>query len=390
MIIGVTGTLGAGKGAIVKYLLERGFKRYSVRAFLSEEVLKRGLEVNRENMVLVANDLRERFGGSYIIEELYKRAKEVGGDAVVYSVRSLAEVEALRKKEGFVLVGIDADVETRYARFVERDGVAGKISFDDFLAQEQREISNGLDLQNLAACIENADYVFKNNWTIAELEGKVEKVLKEISRSRKKDVYCSGILSDVQIKRKVASGEIEISPYDVECVQPASYDLHLDTQFKIFRPHRTEIIDTRNPVKDLMENADLGGRNSFVLHPGSFALALVKEITGVDSKHVGRLEGKSSLARLGLIIHTTAGFLDPGNSLQLTLELFNASPLPIKLYPGMKIAQIAFEELSEPCEVPYGKERGSSYYGVRHIQESEMHKNFEKYDEKTGLYNPGK
>ena len=205
---------------------------------------------------------------------------------------------------------------------------------------------------------------------------------------KEKGFFCSGILSDVQIKRKIASGEIEIIPYDEECIQPASYDLHLDKQFKIFKPYMTEIIDTKSPAADLMEEVDLAGRDFFVLHPGNFALGLVKEITGVDGKHVGRLEGKSSLARLGLIIHTTAGFLDPGNSLQLTLELFNASPLPIKLYPGMKVAQIAFEEMSEACEVPYGKKRGSSYYGVRHIQESEMHKNFGKFDEKTGLYNP--
>lgn len=390
MIIGVTGTLGAGKGAIVKCLLERGFKHYSVRVFLSEEVLSRGLEVNRSNMILVADDLKERFGVSYVVEELHKRAKEVGGDSVIDGVRCLAEVEAL-KKDGAVLFGVDADVETRYARVVEKDGVVGKIPFGDFVAQDLGE-------KDLRKCIEMADYVFKNDWTIGDLEGKVGRVLEQSLQepvvgnqelgNRKKDSYCSGILSDVQIKRKVVSGEIEIVPYDEECVQPASYDLHLDSQFKVFRPYKAEVIDTRAPAKDLMEDVDLEGRNYFVLHPGSFALALAKEITGVDKKHVGRLEGKSSLARLGLIIHTTAGFLDPGNSLQLTLELFNASPLPIKLYPGMKIAQIAFEELSEACEVPYGKERGSSYYGVRHIQESEMHKNFGKFDEATGLYNP--
>ena len=196
------------------------------------------------------------------------------------------------------------------------------------------------------------------------------------------------ILSDGEIKRKVNSGGIFIEPFDESCVQPASYDLHLDNQFKIFRPHKTEVIDTKMPVKDLMEDVSLEDGEAFVLHPGSFALGLIKEVTGVDSKHVGRLEGKSSLARLGLLIHTTAGFLDPGNSLQLTLELFNASPLPIKLYPGMKIAQIAFEEIGEACEVPYGEKRKSSYFGVDKIQESDMSKNFARFDEKTGMYNP--
>jgi deoxycytidine triphosphate deaminase len=393
MIIGITGMLGAGKGAIVEYLLTRGFKHYSVRAFLTEEILRRGIGVNRDNMVLVANDLRAKFGAGCIVEELYKRAVVAGGDAVIESIRSVGEVEALKSKEGSVLFGVDADIETRYSRVVGRGTSTDNVSFEKFVFDEQRESTLSDPMKgNLRSCIELADYNFKNDWTIADLHKKVEKVLDEIS-GKKKNVsrgFSAGILSDGQIKRRVKGGEIEIIPYDEKCVQPASYDLHLDNQFKIFRPHRTEIIDTKNPVKDLMEDVDLGDRDSFVLHPGSFALGLIKEVTGVDNKHVGRLEGKSSLARLGLIIHTTAGFLDPGNSLQLTLELFNASPLPIKLYPGMKIAQIAFEELQEECEVPYGKERGSSYYGVRHIQESQMHKNFEKFDSKTGLYNPEK
>jgi dCTP deaminase len=198
------------------------------------------------------------------------------------------------------------------------------------------------------------------------------------------------ILSDGEIKEKVAQGKIIIEPFDESCLQPASYDLHLGNQFKIYKSHCAEIIDTRKPVDGMMENVDLEGRDYFVLHPGSFALALIEEKTGVDSKHVGRLEGKSSLARMGLLIHTTAGFLDPGNCLKLTLELHNVSPLPIKLYPGMKIAQIAFEEMGRECVVPYGKEKGSSYYGVDHIQESQMHKNFSRYDMKTGLYNPDK
>lgn len=193
-------------------------------------------------------------------------------------------------------------------------------------------------------------------------------------------------LSDGEIREAVKLKKIIIEPFDENCLQPASYDLHLDNKFKIFRPHRTEVIDTKNPVKNLMEDVDLAGSDFFVLHPGSFALALIKEVTGVNNKHLGRLEGKSSLARLGLIIHTTAGFLDPGNSLKLTLELFNASPLPIKLYPGMKIAQIAFEEMNKECEIPYGPLRGSSYYGVKEIQTSDMHKNFAKFDSEKQVY----
>lgn len=187
------------------------------------------------------------------------------------------------------------------------------------------------------------------------------------------------ILSDKDIKAKLESKEIIIDPFDPACVQPASYDLHLDHEFRVFKPHKIEVIDTKKPVTGYMEKIHIEEGGSFVLHPGSFALALIQEVTGVDNKHVGRLEGKSSLARMGLIIHTTAGFLDPGNCLRLTLELFNASPLPIKLYPGMKVAQLVFETLSSPCERPYNSEGlGSKYYGATHIQESEYYKNFDK------------
>jgi len=177
MVIGITGTLGAGKGTVVKFLKKKGFKHYSVRAFLTEEILRRGMEVNRPNMVLVANDLRERFGASYIVEELYKRAVRDGGDAVIESVRCPGEVEALKKKEGFVLFAVDADVEVRYRRIVERGSETDKVSFDRFVADEQREMSNDPNKGNLKKCVEMADYVFKNDWTIEDLYRRVGKVL---------------------------------------------------------------------------------------------------------------------------------------------------------------------------------------------------------------------
>jgi len=187
------------------------------------------------------------------------------------------------------------------------------------------------------------------------------------------------ILSDRDIKTKIASKAICITPYDPKCVQPASVDLHLDSDFKIFRPHRSEIIDPTQSVDHMMEDVRIPKGEAFILHPGTFALGLIAETTGVDAKHVGRLEGKSSLARLGLLIHTTSGFLDPGNTLKMTLELFNASPLPIKLLPGMKIAQMAFEEISSECENPYGsKSLNSKYFGATKIQASQMHRNFTK------------
>lgn len=187
------------------------------------------------------------------------------------------------------------------------------------------------------------------------------------------------ILSDKDIKDKVKNQEIIIEPFCHDNIQPASYDLHLDNNFKIFKSYNSIVIDTKESVSEMMEEVFVKDDEPFVLHPGSFALALIREKTGVNTKHVGRLEGKSSLARLGLIIHTTAGFLDPGNCLKLTLELYNASPLPIKLYPGMKIAQIAFEELTGHCERAYGsKELGSKYFGDTKIKESMGHLNFKK------------
>jgi len=184
MIVGITGTLGAGKGTIVDYLLKKGFKHYSVREFLTKEILVRGLDVNRDNMVFVANDLRAKFGPSHIVEQLYSVAKVAGGNAVIESVRCPGEVDALRGKEGFILFAVDADVEMRYTRIAERASSTDRISFDEFLRNEQREMtSNEPFKQNLKKCIETADHSFKNDWTISELHGKIERVLGQVAGS---------------------------------------------------------------------------------------------------------------------------------------------------------------------------------------------------------------
>jgi dCTP deaminase len=185
------------------------------------------------------------------------------------------------------------------------------------------------------------------------------------------------ILSDKSIKEKIKTGEIAISPFSENSLQPASYDLHLDENIMYFNTDGNNIIDVKKPVDELMIKTQIDESNGFVIEPRQLVLANVIEITGVDSKHVGRLEGKSSLARIGLIIHATAGFLDPGNKLRLTLEMVNLSPLPIRIYAGMKIAQIAFEELDTPCEKPYGsKSLNSKYSGDLTVQASRMWENF--------------
>ena len=148
------------------------------------------------------------------------------------------------------------------------------------------------------------------------------------------------ILSDKTIKKKIESGEIVIEPFLEEFLQPASYDLHLDKYFLVFNKESISVVDVKEKPKNLTREVEVSEEKGFIIHPNEFVLANVKEITGVDGSHVGRLEGKSSLGRLGLIVHATAGFLDPGNKLRLTLELANVSPIPIKIYPNMKIAQI--------------------------------------------------
>ncbi len=184
-------------------------------------------------------------------------------------------------------------------------------------------------------------------------------------------------LSDNDILKEIDKGEIIVKPFSKKYIQPASIDLHLDKDFLIFNTTENFIIDVKKPTENLMKKIKINEKKFFILHPKEFALALVCEETGVSNKLVGRLEGKSSLGRLGLIIHTTAGYLDPGNSLKMTLELFNAGSLPIKLYYKMPIAQMAFEYLSSPCDKIYGaKGLNSKYYGDKNVQASKMFKNF--------------
>lgn len=185
------------------------------------------------------------------------------------------------------------------------------------------------------------------------------------------------ILSDRDIVKEIKKGGIIIKPFNKKYVQPASVDLHLDKEFLTFDTIKNFVIDVKQPTKELMKKTVIGPKDYFIIHPKEFVLGLVLEETGVSDCLVGRLEGKSSLGRIGLIIHTTAGYLDPGNSLKMTLELYNAGTLPIKLYYKMPIAQMAFEYLSCKCEKPYGaKGLNSKYYKDMTVKASEMHKNF--------------
>ncbi len=190
------------------------------------------------------------------------------------------------------------------------------------------------------------------------------------------------ILSDIHIKKALAEGQITIEPIFPNAVQPASVDLHLGADFLIFRTDQHTCIDPKEPIDHMMEEVAISADRPFVIHPGQFALGMTYEVVGVADDMVGRLEGKSSLGRIGLIIHATAGYLDPGNKLKMTLEFHNVSALPIKLYYKMPIAQISFSPLSSKAEHPYGKERlNSKYYGAMKPQASQYWKNFTKNNE---------
>lgn len=188
MIIGVTGTIGAGKGTIVEFLKEKGFKHYSVRDFIIKEIKKRDMVVNRDSMVIVANDLRASNSPSYIVEQLYKKANEDGGNCVIESLRCPGEVEALKGKEDFYLFAVDASPFLRYERVTQRKSETDKVSYEKFISDERREMmSEDKNKQNLSKCIEMADFKFENNETIADLKRKVLEVLRNLGIEKKEE-----------------------------------------------------------------------------------------------------------------------------------------------------------------------------------------------------------
>ncbi len=181
----------------------------------------------------------------------------------------------------------------------------------------------------------------------------------------------AAVLSDATILELVRAQRIRIDPWDASLVQPASVDLRLGDSFRVFHNHRTTAIDLREPPSGLTEEVVIGPDESFVIHPGEFCLGRTLEWVELPDDIVARIEGKSSIGRLGLIVHATAGFCDPGWKGTLTLELNNLTRVPIKLYPGVLIAQLSFMGLDRPAARPYGSpELGSHYQGQRAATES--------------------
>ena len=185
------------------------------------------------------------------------------------------------------------------------------------------------------------------------------------------------ILSDRSIKEALSAGRIVIEPYDEGCVQPASVDLRMGRLFRVFRNHTSGTIDVKLDQADLTELIEVPDDGVFMLHPGEFVLGSTLERIVVPDDLVARVDGKSSLGRLGLIIHSTAGFIDPGFDGNITLELTNIATLPITLYPRMKIGQVSFMQMTTPADNPYGKgASGSKYQGQRGPTPSRYWENF--------------
>jgi dCTP deaminase len=187
------------------------------------------------------------------------------------------------------------------------------------------------------------------------------------------------ILSDRDLRTELAAGRIIIEPFDEACVQPSSIDIKVHNLFRVFRNHTAGIIDVKKDMTDLTELVDIPLDGVFILHPGEFVLGSTLERVAVPNDLVARVEGKSSLGRLGLLIHSTAGFIDAGFDGHVTLELANVANLPITLYPGMKIGQISFMKMTSPAEKPYGSgAKGSKYQGQRGPTPSRYFENFQK------------
>ncbi|PYF99070.1 dCTP deaminase [Georgenia satyanarayanai] len=187
------------------------------------------------------------------------------------------------------------------------------------------------------------------------------------------------LLSDRDIRAQIDGGRVHLDPYDPAMIQPASIDVRLDRWFRLFDNHRYPVIDPAQDQSELTRLVEVAPEEPFVLHPGEFALGATHELVTLPDDIAARLEGKSSLGRLGLLTHSTAGFIDPGFTGHVTLELSNTATLPITLWPGMKIGQLCFFQLSSPAEHPYGSgAQGSRYQGQRGPTASRSHLSFSR------------
>ena len=187
------------------------------------------------------------------------------------------------------------------------------------------------------------------------------------------------LLSDRDLLTEIDNKRVAVEPFDMEMIQPSSIDVRLDRMFRVFENHKYPHIDPSIEQEDLTRLIEPDGDDPFILHPGEFVLGSTLEVVSLPDDLAGRLEGKSSLGRLGLLTHSTAGFIDPGFSGHITLELSNVATLPIKLFPGLKIGQLCLFRLSSPADHPYGSDKyGSRYQGQRGPTASRSFANFHR------------
>jgi dCTP deaminase len=189
------------------------------------------------------------------------------------------------------------------------------------------------------------------------------------------------LMSDRDIRASIEAGEIGLEPLDMSLLQPSSFDVRIDRFFRLFDNHKYAFIDPAEQQDDLTRFIEVAPDEPFILHPGEFVLGSTYEFVKLPDNVAARLEGKSSLGRLGLVTHSTAGFVDPGFNGHVTLELSNMATLPIKLWPGMKIGQLCFFQLSSPSETPYGSDKYlNRYQGQRGPTASRSYMNFYRTD----------
>lgn len=387
IIIGITGTLAAGKGAIVEYLKNDGFGHFSMSSFIAEEVERRGLPVNRDMLVAIGNELRAKYGSGYIAEQLYERAVLIGRNSIIESIRTFGEVNVLRSKGKFYLFAVDADPKLRYQRTVSRGSAKDGVSFDQFLQNEKREMeSDDPNKQNLRACIEAADYKFTNNLAVEDLHWQVDSALGKIYQRKNVPPNDNppgrSLLSRDMILWHIEQGNIFIHPFDSTRVKETqnpkttSYDVKLGANFfeeQTFRGSNQGVFNPFDPdhikrywgePKQAVRAGTWMKKNGSLKHirpddriiilgPGETILAHTEEFIGGRNCVTTEMRARSSMGRIGITVCKCAGWGDLGFCNRWTMEMSNhLKDTSVVLIAGMRVAQIAFYQV-DPLNESY-------------------------------------
>ena len=400
VIIGITGTLGAGKGAVVEHLKSAGFRHFSMSGFIAEEVKRRGLLVNRDSLVEVGNELRAQHGPGYLAEKLYEQAALTRENCVIESIRTMGEVEALKSQGRFFLFAVDADPELRYQRIILRGSVKDRISLEQFLQNEQRELgSDDPNKQNLGACIRAADYRFTNERTIDDLNWAIDSALKEINQANNFPPNSQppgrSLLSRDMIFWHIEQGNIFIHPFSPPNIRvnakTTSYDVRLGENFFEEQPFRASDQGVFNPFdqehirrywgepKQAVRAGDWMEKNGLlkniypddkiiILGPGETILAHTQEFIGGRRCVTTEMRARSSMGRIGITVCKCAGWGDLGFCNRWTMEMTNhLKGPPVVLVVGMRVAQIAFYQV-DPLKESYSM-GGGQYQATDNTEE---------------------